>query len=43
MPARLELSRRGVLRAAGVICTALCAAGCGEIHARADARAARVR
>jgi len=34
MPARLEHSRRGVLRAAGVICVALCAAGCGEIHAR---------
>jgi putative hydroxymethylpyrimidine transport system substrate-binding protein len=34
MPARLELSRRAALRAAGVIFVALCAAGCGEVHAR---------
>jgi putative hydroxymethylpyrimidine transport system substrate-binding protein len=34
MPARLELRRRGVPCAAAVIATALCAAGCGEVHAR---------
>lgn len=34
MPARLERHRRRVLRAAAVIGTALCVAGCGEVHAR---------
>jgi putative hydroxymethylpyrimidine transport system substrate-binding protein len=33
MPMRPELRRRGVLLAASLICTALCA-GCGEVHAR---------
>lgn len=33
MPMRPELSRRGVLLAASLICTVLCA-GCGEVHAR---------
>jgi putative hydroxymethylpyrimidine transport system substrate-binding protein len=33
MPMRPQLRRRGVLLAASLICTALCA-GCGEVHAR---------
>jgi ABC-type nitrate/sulfonate/bicarbonate transport system substrate-binding protein len=33
MPMRPELRRRGVLLAASLICTVLCA-GCGEVHAR---------
>jgi putative hydroxymethylpyrimidine transport system substrate-binding protein len=33
MPMRPELRRRGVLLAAGLICTALCA-GCGEVEAQ---------
>ncbi len=40
MPMRPELSRRGALLAASLICTVLCA-GCGEVHARLSAAAPR--
>ena len=40
MPMRPELRRRGVLLAASLICTALCA-GCGEVHPQVTKAVAR--